>query len=213
MKKIIVWIKASFVALPMALSSFHSRNQNFSIVYDTARLWTFMFLKSVKVKIRIHNKNYMPLKEGVLFVVMNGSSIDQEVILSSMTTPFVSVLSREKRLFLISKAWQKRLQTLVNPTQMDESWFEAGRNIVNFANTIETVNDACLTMAMKYDYPVVLIDIINAEKALDTSVLPRVVVDVKFHIPIVQEEYKESSLAQLKHVMHIRKEGNLYEHD
>jgi len=39
------------------------------------------------------------------------------------------------------------------------------------------------------------------------------VVDVKFNIPIVQEEYKESSLTQLKHVMHIRKEGNVYEHD
>ena len=213
MKKLIVWMKSLFFALPMALSSFHSKKQEFSIVYDTARLWTLMFLKNVKVKIKIHHKNYMPLKEGVLFVVINGSSIDQEVIISSMTTPFISVLTKEKRLFLLSKAWQKRLKTLVKPTSMDSTYFEEGQNFVNFADSIEMVNDACLTHAMNYDYPIVLIDVMNANRALDTQVLPSVVVDVKFNIPIVSEEYKESSLTQLKHVMHIRKEGNVYEHD
>jgi hypothetical protein len=217
MKKAIVWIKMTFLALPMALSSFHSRKQPFAIVYDTARLWTLMFLKNIKVKIKIHNKNYLPLKEGVLFVVQHGSSIDQEVVLSSMMVPFISVLTKEKRLFLLSKSWQKRLQTVVNPRKTDEArldvLFQEGRNVVNFTDSIETVNEACLLAAMKYDYPVVLIDIINAKKALDTQIEPQVVVDVKFTIPIVEEEYKECSLSQLKHIMHIRNEGNVYEHD
>ena len=155
----------------------------------------------------------MPLKEGVLFVVINGSSIDQEVILSTMSTPFVSVLSKEKRLFLFSKAWQKTLKTLVNPREIDPTLFENGHNIINFIDTIDTVNDACLTGAMNHGYPIVFIDIMNANQALDSQVLPRVVVDVKFNIPIVQEEYKGSSLTELKQMMHIRKEGTVYEHD
>lgn len=213
MKKIIVWVKTLFLALPMFFSSLHARKQPFSIVYETARLWTLMFLKNAKVKIRLHHKNHLPLKEGIYFVVINGSSIDQEVILSSMGIPFVAILSHEKRLFLISKSWQNKLKTMVNPTQIDKSWYENNRNIINFTDTLDTVNETGLSLAMEYNYPIVLIDINNAERALDTQVLPRVVVDVNFHIPIVQEEYKEYSLTELKLMMHKRKEGNMYEHD
>lgn len=213
MKKALVSLKMSFLALPMFLSSFHSRKQPFAIVYDTARLWTLMFLKNAKVKIRIHNKNYMPLKEGVLFVVLANSSIDQEIILSSMVNPFISVLYKNKRLFLVSASWQKRLQTKVNPHHMDSDIFQANTNVVVFSESIELVNQATLQKAMDYGYPIVLIDIQRANQAFDHQIQPKVIADVSFNIPIVLEEYSDCSLSELKHIMHIRNEGNVYEHD
>lgn len=212
-KKLMVVIKSGFFALPMYLSSLHGKNQDYAIIYDTARLWSLMYLKFIHVKLKIHHKNYIPLKDGVLFVVINQSSIDQEICLSTFTTPSRFYLSREKRLFSISKAWQKSLGSVIAPGVFDEKIFRDNQNIIAFVDQYDKINDTLIELVMKYNYPIVLLDIENAHRALDEQVMKRLVVDVTFNIPLVSEEYNGLSIKQLKHAMIERKEGNVYEHD
>lgn len=212
-KRAIVTFKSAFFALPMYFSSLHVKKHEFAIIYDTARLWALMFLKFAQVKVKVHHKNYIPLKEGVLFVCLSQSSIDQEIILSAISSPSVSYLNNEKRLFLVSNAWQKRLKSVVSPKLLDEKIFKDNQNVVVFVDHYDKINESLIKHAMEYGYPIVLLDIENAHRALDEKPLKRVVVDVLFNIPIVSEEYNGLSLKQLKHLMIERKEGNVYEHD
>jgi hypothetical protein len=212
-KKALVTLKSGFFALPMYFSSLHVKKHGFAIVYETARLWALMFLKFAQVKVKVHHKNYIPLKEGVLFVCLSQSSIDQEIILSAISSPSVFYLNKEKRLFLVSNAWQKRLKSVNYPKLLDEKIFKDNQNIVVFVDHYDKINESLINHVIKYDYPIVLLDIVNAHRALDEKPLKRVVVDVMFNIPIVSEEYSGLSLNQLKHLMIERKEGNMYEHD
>ena len=212
-KKMMVSIKCFFFAIPMFFSSLHAKKQPYEVVYETARLWTLMFLKFAKVKIKIHHKNYVPLKDGVLFVVLSKSSIDQEICLSSFAAPATFVLSEDKRLFLISKSWQNTLKSVVTPKIIDERHFKNNHNVVAIIDQYDKLNDTLLEYVMKYDYPIVLVDIENAQHALDEKVQKRVIVNVNFNIPIVSEEYDGLSIKQCKHALIERKEGNVYEHD
>jgi len=212
-KKLVVTIKSAFFALPMYFSSLHVKNHEFSVIYETARLWSLMFLKFLNVKVKVHHKNYIPLKDGVLFVAFNQSSIDQEIALSTFSTPSVFYLPSEKRLFNLSKAWQKRLKSVVSPKILDEKIFKENKNIIAFVDHYDKINDTLMEHVMKYNYPIVLLDIKNAHRALDEKPLKRLIVDVTINIPIVSEEYNGLSVKQLKHTMIERKEGNVYEHD
>jgi 1-acyl-sn-glycerol-3-phosphate acyltransferase len=213
MKRIVVFLKTTLYALPLLLSSAHVRKLPFAIKYESARLWTMIFLKACRVKIKIHHKNHLPLKEGVFFVVLNSSSVDQEVCISVFNSPFVSVLSKPKRLFMISKTWQKRIETVVVPTILSEKYFDASQNVMCFVDRYDLISDNLLKLVVKHKYPIILIDIDNAHRIIDENPHWRTIVDVSINIPIVAEEYTDLSLTQLKHTLIQRKEGTIYEHD
>ncbi len=213
MKRVIVFLKTCLYALPLFLSSLHAKSQPFAIKYDSARLWTLIFLKVTKVKIKIHHKNHLPLKEGVLFVVINNSSIDQEICMSVFTSPFVSILTSSQRLYMISKSWQKTVETIVLPKMLDEKYFKESLNVACFVERYDLISDQLLDLVIKHRYPIMLIDIDQAHRVIDEQPLWRSVVDVSMNIPIVAEEYSDLSLTQLKHLILERKEGTIYEHD
>ena len=213
MKRIVVFLKMTLYALPLLLSSAHARKLSFEIKYESARLWTMIFLKACKVKIKIHHKNHVPLKEGVFFVVLNGSSVDQEVCFSVFNSPFVSVLSKPKRLFMISRTWQKRMETVVLPTILNEKYFINSQNVMCFTDRYDLISDNLLKLVIEHKYPIILVDIDNAHRIIDDKPQWRTIVDVAINIPIVAEEYADLSLTQLKHLLIQRKEGTIYEHD
>jgi DNA polymerase II large subunit len=171
------------------------------------------YLRILKVKIKIHHKNHVPLKSGVAFIILNESSVDQEIALSLFKHPTRHYLTQARKLFKISKAWQKRLESTINPAPLALQHFENSEDFVIFCDSYDGINDHLMAQLIRYQYPMVLLSVDNARRVVDDQPLPRVVVDVYFHIPIVYEEYEGLSIKQIKLMLLERKEGNIYEYD
>lgn len=212
-KRAWVSIKLYFVALVLYLTALHTKRQPLEVRYDIGRMWALWYLRTLKAKLKLHHKNHVPLKAGVAFIMLNESSIDQEIGLCLFNQTTIHYLNKDKKFFKISKIWQKRLETIVYPHQIDKKHLEASRDILILCDSYDQIDDGVLTQLSQAHYPLVLLSINNSNRVLDDQPLKRSVVDVSFHIPIVYEEYEGLSIKQIKLMLLERKEGNIYEYD
>lgn len=194
MKKALVFYRMLFMGLPLFFSSLHAKKQPMKIRYQLFAMWSISFLKFARTKVKTKNQNYVPLKDGMLYILKQTSSIDESMLALSVPSPISFILEKPKRFWFVSLSWMKLMSSAILTKQLNPDIFNQSDNLVYIYDHKHGINKAVIQLATAAKLPIICIVANNANHVLDQQVKSKVEVVVEFALPLVYEEYCQLEL-------------------
>ncbi len=210
MKHIVLFIKMLIYYPSIRLSALHINKNDFDLNQVSAKMWSSILLKLVKVKTEIKHINHIPLEDGFIFLVNQKNPYDSLILLSVFPINISFILNDKMRIPFL-KNWFKRIFTLFIKPNYDfvehvddvENLMIKSGNLIVYLNQLE--KDLSLASFIDYAYhtkkTLIPVNITGSNNIMVKGKYHKVLVDI--YLPIHYEEYqslaKEDCLNEIKY--------------
>lgn len=191
------------------LSALHINKNDFELNQISAKMWSSILLKFVKVKTDIKHINHIPLEDGFVFLANENNAYDSTILLSIFPINISFIFDRKMRIPFL-KSWFKRILTLFidknydfvkNVDEIENLMIKSG-NILLYINQLEELNS--LSSFIDYAYhtkkTLIPISISGSDNVMKKGKYHKVLIDIC--LPLHYEEYQtmshESCLEEIK---------------
>jgi hypothetical protein len=191
------------------LSPLHINRNDFDLNQVSAKMWSSIILKLVKVKTEIKHINHIPLEDGFIFLANERNPYDSLILLSIFPINISFILNKTTKIPFLSN-WFKRILTLyIEPNfdfiqhidDVENRMIDSG-NLIVYLNQLEKNNSVNSFMDYAYHTKKTLIplSISGSKNIMKKGSNHTVLVDIC--LPIHYEEYqtlsKDGCLKEIK---------------
>lgn len=200
MKHIVLFIKMIIYYPSIKLSALHINKDDFDLNQMSAKMWSNILLKLVRVKTDIKHINHIPLEDGFIFLTNQKNDYDS-IILLDIFPINISFVLNEKTKIPYLKNWFNRLFTLFikpnynfveNVDDIENLMIKSG-NLIVYINQLE--KNSSLTSFIDYAYytkkTLIPINISGSEYIMKKGYYFKTSVDIC--LPLHFEEYQNMS--------------------
>lgn len=182
------------------ISALHINKNDFELNQISAKMWSTILLKFVKVKTDIKHINHIPLEDGFIFLANENNSYDSTILLSIFPINISFIFARKIKIPFL-KSWFKRILTLFIDSNYDfvenidviENLMIKSGNLLLYINQLEELNS--LSSFIDYAYhtkkTLIPISINGSNNVMKKGKYHKVLVDIC--LPIHYEEYQTMS--------------------
>jgi 1-acyl-sn-glycerol-3-phosphate acyltransferase len=179
------------------LSALHINKNDFDLNQTSAKMWSTILLKFVKVKTDIKHINHIPLEDGFIFLATEKNPYDSIILLSIFPINISFIFDKKMRIPFL-KSWFKRILTLFIDPNYDfienvdivENLMIKSGNLLVYINQLEELNS--LSSFIDYAYhtkkTLIPIAIIGSNNVMKKGRYHKVLVDIC--LPLHYEEYQ-----------------------
>lgn len=209
MKHIILFIKMIIYYPSIRLSALHINKNDFDLNQISAKMWSTIILKFVKVKTEIKHINHIPLEDGFIFLANENNPYDSSILLSIFPINISFVFDKRIKIPFL-KSWFKRILTLFidanydfvkNVDEVENLMIKSG-NLLLYVNQLQELNS--LSSFIDYAYhtkkTLIPISISGSSNIMKKGKYHKVLVDIC--LPLHYEEYQtmthESCLEEIR---------------
>lgn len=209
MKHIVLFFKMLVYYPSILLSPLHINRNDFDLNQVSAKMWSSIILKLVKVKTEIKHINHIPLEDGFIFLANERNPYDSLILLSIFPINISFILNKTTKIPFLSN-WFKRILTLyIEPNfdfiqhidDVENRMIDSG-NLIVYLNQLEKNNSVNSFMDYAYHTKKTLIplSISGSKNIMKKGSNHTVLVDIC--LPIHYEEYqtlsKDGCLKEIK---------------
>jgi 1-acyl-sn-glycerol-3-phosphate acyltransferase len=191
------------------LSALHINKNDFDLNQISAKMWSTIILKFVKVKTEIKHINHIPLEDGFIFLANENNPYDSSILLSIFPINISFVFDKRIKIPFL-KSWFKRILTLFidanydfvkNVDEVENLMIKSG-NLLLYVNQLQELN--LLSSFIDYAYhtkkTLIPISISGSSNIMKKGKYHKVLVDIC--LPLHYEEYQtmthESCLEEIR---------------
>jgi len=200
MKHIVLFIKMFIYYPTILLSPLHINRNDFDLNQVTAKMWSTIILKLVKVKTEILHINHIPLEDGFIFLAEEKNPYDSIILLSIFPINISFILNKTTKIPFL-RNWFNRILTLYIESKYDfvshvdevENLMINSGNIIIYLNQLERLES--LESFIEYAYhtkkTLIPLSISGSKNIMKKGNYHKVKVDIC--LPLHFEEYQTMS--------------------
>jgi 1-acyl-sn-glycerol-3-phosphate acyltransferase len=197
MKHIILFIKMIIYYPSIQISALHINKNDFELNQVSAKMWSTILLKFVKVKTEIKHINHIPLEDGFIFLAYDNNPYDSIILLSIFPINISFIFDRKIKLPFL-RNWFRRIKTLFIDSNYDfvenvdiiENLMNKSGNLLLYINQLDKLKS--LNSFIDYAYhtkkTLIPISINGSNNVMKKGKYHKVLVDIC--LPLHYEEYQ-----------------------